>query len=66
MQGDICDRPEKNQRPPEWGDMGGLDEEGLGPGSEPLKPNDSPDGGSWSGSNNLSGDLGSEQTISSD
>ena len=64
MQGDICDRPKRNERPPEWDDTGGLDEEGLGSG--PLKPNGSPDGGSSSDSIGPLGGLGSEQIISPD
>ena len=64
MQGDICDRPKRNERPPEWDDTGGLDEEGLGSG--PLKPNGSPDGGSSSDSKGPLGGLGSEQIISPD
>lgn len=61
MRNDICDRPKRNERPPEWGDTGGLDEEGL---SGPLKPNGSPDGGSSSDSMGSSGGLGPEQSIS--
>lgn len=64
MKGDICDRPKRNERPPEWGDTGGLYEEGLGSG--PLKPNDSPDGGSSSDSTGLLSELRSEQNISRD
>ena len=64
MRGDICDRPKRNERPPEWDDTNGLDEEGLGSG--PLKPNGSPDAGSSSDSMGPSGGLGSEQNISPD
>ncbi len=63
MKGDLCDRPE-NERPSEWDDKGGLDEEGLGSG--PLKPNRSPDGGSSSDSKSPLGGGGSKQIISSD
>jgi hypothetical protein len=61
MRNDICDRPKRNERPPEWGDTNGLDEEGI---SAPLKPNGPPDGVPSSDSMGSSGGLGSERSIS--
>ena len=65
MKGDLCDRPERNERPSEWGDMGG-DEGELSSGSGPYNPNDPPESGSPSDSIGQIGGLGSEPNISRD
>ena len=63
MKGDLCDRPKRNERPSEWGNTGGLDEEGIG---GPPKPKNSPGGGSSSDSIGSAGWSGSESNISPD
>ena len=70
MRGDLCDRPKKGEeRPLEWNDSGGLDEDGLGSGSKPnpLRPNGSPNGNARSLSDSISSSdtLGPDQDISS-
>jgi len=62
MRGDICNRPERNERPPEWGNNGGSDEEGLGS-SGPLEPGGPPNSGSSSDSMGPSTELGYKQDI---
>lgn len=44
MKEDICNRPERNERPLGWDSNGGLDEDGLGSGSS--GPKNSPNDGS--------------------
>lgn len=64
MRNDIYNRPERNERPPEWGNNSGLDEEGLGS-SGPLDPGGLGDGGSSSDSMGPSIGLGYKADISS-
>ena len=48
MKEDICIRPERNERPVGWDSSGGLQEDGLGSGSS--GPKNSPNDGSYTGS----------------
>ena len=61
MKGDLCDRPQRNERPSEWGGKYNL--EGPGPGFGSSTPNNPLESESSSG---LIGDLSVEPNISPD
>ena len=59
MKEDLCNRPERNQRPLGWDNSNGLEEDGLGSGSS--GPKNSPNGGLGTG--NESGGSRSDSNI---